>query len=87
MTRLLKSHPALSVVEEFDDPEEIEEAEALKEEDIDVEEGDSQPQCRGRYWFFLLHCLSLFFWVARQCTWPAEPATQVFQRLSGRLRH
>ena len=59
-TRLLNSYPALSVVEEFADPEEIEEAEALKEEDIDVEERDSQPQCCGRYWFFLLHWLSLF---------------------------
>ena len=35
-------------LQEFDDPEEPEEVEALKEDDIDVEEGDSQPQPPGR---------------------------------------
>ena len=37
-------------LQEFDDPEELEEVEALKEDDIDIEEGDSQPQPPGRVW-------------------------------------
>ena len=74
-------------LQDFEDADEIEEAEALKEDDIDIEEGDSQPQPRGcnRQRCLEFRCAAWCCLLPRSCCqwrWPLL-CCKVLQRLSG----